>query len=69
VHLVGFSIRMYHDARSFECQIHNITSKMTQIKHLILKTTAAGYAVVLLPIFQTVRCQILQLSNINNIAV
>ena len=24
VHLVGFIIRMYHDARSFECQILRI---------------------------------------------
>jgi len=43
---------------------------MTQItcKLLILKVTAAEYTVVLLPIFQTVRCQILEVYNIDNIA-
>jgi len=34
VHLVGFIIRMYHDARSSECQIHNITLKQINIAYL-----------------------------------
>jgi len=44
----------YHSAK-----LHSGTSKMTRIKLLILNITAVGYAIVLLPIFQTVGCQIL----------
>jgi len=47
---------------------HILHFSRVRVKLLVLKVTATGYALVLLPIFQTVRCQILQVYNINNIA-
>ena len=62
---VSWFLNYYHSSK-----LHSAISKMAQItcKLLILKVTAAGYALVLLPIFQTVRCQILEVCNINSIA-
>jgi len=35
VHLVGFIIRIYHDARSSECQIHRAKVTADECRHLI----------------------------------
>ena len=40
MHLVGFIIRIYHDARSSECQIHEEND--TIILHYLYSWTAVG---------------------------
>jgi len=48
VHLVGFIIRIFHDARSSECQIQEIDSTWNT-----LKVVAAGSSKPLLTLYQS----------------
>jgi len=49
VHLVGFIIRIYHDARSPERQKRKVKSSMCSIKQLAVKVYDVGKYLLLMP--------------------